>query len=223
VNAAVLSLDYRGFSWGTGQPNLTKLCGDAETCFTASLPLLEATGCGAVKRVAMGRSIGATCAAHIAAKFAGQVHGLVIESGLMSLKQLPMVQQMLPMLVGGPEQFAALNEPFDTLGSMAAVSCPLLVMHGRRDEIVPYSQGEACHGRCQGQDKVMKTFDTAGHNDVGLLYGSQWAEAVTELIGKALAFTEPFPAGTLVEAHSPNAAGLNGSHGDRLLRCGHFA
>jgi len=212
-SAAVLSLDYRGYSWGTGQPSLTKLCGDAETCFAASLPLLEKAGLGNAKRVAMGRSIGATCAVHIAAKRAGKIHGLVVDSGLMSIKGLPMVAQMGPMLLGGPEKFAQLKEPFDTLGKLAAVSCPLLVMHGAKDEIVPFSQAEACASRCPSRDKTAKRWDTAGHNDVTMIYGPQWKEALIELIGKALSFEEPFPSGCLVEAHSLSAAALNGLQG----------
>ena len=44
------------------------------------------------KRVLFGRSIGATCAVHLAANKARKVHGLVVDSGLMSIKQLPTVQ-----------------------------------------------------------------------------------------------------------------------------------
>jgi alpha-beta hydrolase superfamily lysophospholipase len=212
-NAAVLSIDYRGYSWGTGQPSLSKLCGDAEACFEASIPLLEKAGCGSAKRVAMGRSIGATCAVHIAAKKASKVHGLVVDSGLMSIKGLPMVATMGPMFLGGPDVFAALAEPFDTLGSMEAVSCPLLVMHGKNDEIVPFAQAQQCLAKCQGGQKVFKGWENAGHNDVLMMYASLWEEALTELFGKALAFTEPFPAGVTVETHSLSSADLNGLKG----------
>eukprot|EP00927_Polykrikos_kofoidii_P067670 TRINITY_DN63118_c0_g1_i1.p1 TRINITY_DN63118_c0_g1~~TRINITY_DN63118_c0_g1_i1.p1 ORF type:complete len:361 (+),score=58.34 TRINITY_DN63118_c0_g1_i1:63-1145(+) len=211
--AAVLSLDYRGYSWGTGQPSLTKLCSDAEECFAASLPVLEQAGCGEAKRVAMGRSIGATCAVHVAAKKASKIHGLIVDSGLMSLKGLPMVAMMGPMVLGSPEAFSSLAEPFDTLGSMRAISCPTLVMHGKRDEIVPFSQGADCHERCQSQDKTLKAWDNATHNDVYVNYAAEWAAAVTDLIAKAASFTDAFPAGSLVEAHSLSAEEMNGLQG----------
>jgi hypothetical protein len=212
-NAAVLSLDYRGYSWGTGQPSLTKLCSDAEECFAASIPLLEKAGCGAAKRVAMGRSIGATCAVHLAANRASKFHGLVVDSGLMSVKGLPMVAQMGPMLMGGPQMFAALPEPFDTLGKLPMISCPALVMHGRRDEIVPYSQAVECHKLCAGQDKVFKEWANAGHNDVGLTYENEWAKEIGDLIRKAAAFSEPFPAGAVVEASGAKGRILGPSNG----------
>mmetsp|Transcript_21442 Transcript_21442/g.49923 ORF Transcript_21442/g.49923 Transcript_21442/m.49923 type:complete len:422 (-) Transcript_21442:132-1397(-) len=212
-DAAVLSLDYRGYSWGTGQPSLTKLCSDAEVCFAASLPVLQSAGCGNAKRVAMGRSIGATCAVHIAAKRASQIHGLVVESGLMSVKGLPMVSTLGPTICGGVEGFLQLKEPFDTLGSLAAVSCPTLIFHGTQDEIVPFSQGIDCASRCASQDKTFKEFKDTGHNNLLMLHQSEWAEALKELFAKAMSFSEPFPAGAKVEAHSLSAAALNGQQG----------
>merc|ERR1719411_1196747 len=103
------------------------------------------------------------------------------------------------MLLGGPEAFAGLAEPFDTLGKLAAISCPLLVMHGKRDEIVPFAQASECHERCASRDKTFKEWETAGHNDVSLDYGSEWAAALVDLLGRAKKFSEPFPAGALVE------------------------
>ena len=46
-----------------------------------------------------GRSIGATCAVHLASKHPREVHGLIIDSGLMSIKQLPRVQMRLVLVI----------------------------------------------------------------------------------------------------------------------------
>ena len=94
----------RGYAWGTGQPSLTKLCADAEACFAAQVELLAAAGVPpSARRVCWGRSIGATCAVHLAARYAAGVHGLVIDSGLMSIKALPMVAMLGQQLLGGPQ------------------------------------------------------------------------------------------------------------------------
>merc|ERR1712217_414442 len=110
---ALLSIDYRGFSWGSGQPSLTKLCNDADDCFRQSGAVLAAAGCKDAKRVAMGRSIGATCAVHLAAYHAAEVSGLVVDSGLMALKEIPIVEMMAPQVLG-PQcatLFPSLKEP----------------------------------------------------------------------------------------------------------------
>jgi len=214
-NAALLSVDYRGFSWGTGEPSLTKLCDDAERCFLASQKLLDAAGCGGAKRVVHGRSIGATCAVHLASTYAGKVHGLVVDSGLMSIKMMPMVEMMAPMVFGpqGPQMFQTLPEPFDTVGKLPAVSCPALIMHGDKDDLIPVKQATLCHDKISSKQKMLKRFPTAGHNDVTALYGPQWGEEVTILIGQASDFVDPFPAGCLVEAHSLSTPTFNGMRG----------
>jgi len=212
--AALLSIDYRGYAWGTGQPSLTKLCSDTDECFTASQKLLQAAGCGGARCVAMGRSIGATCAVHLASHHASHIHGLVVDSGLMSIKQLPLVQQFAPMLFGGDmSKWEQLREPFDTLGKLAAVSCPVLVMHGDKDEIVPLAQAQQCHAKCAAQQKKLQVWPGAGHNNVGAMYGSQWASEIEALLCQAIAFENAFPAGATVETHSLSSDALNGLRG----------
>jgi len=212
---ALLSIDYRGYAWGSGEPSISKICSDAEECFKQADAVLSAAGCGDGKRIAMGRSIGATCAVHLAAKFAADIHGLVVDSGLMAVKQLPMVQQIAPQLLGpqGTQMLGALKEPVSTLSKLSAVGCPTLVMHGIKDEIVPVSQGVECHDKLPCAQKTLRQWENATHNDVTLNYASEWTALITKLVDDALAFHTEFPAGALVEAHSLSAAELNGLQG----------
>jgi len=211
--AALLSIDYRGYSWGTGSPSLTKLCGDTDQCFAASKAVLAAAGCGGAKRVAHGRSIGATCAVHLAAKRAGEFHGLIIDSGLMSLKELPTVQMIGPMIFPDPQVFQALKEPFDTVGKLSAISCPTMVMHGDQDEIIPVAQAQKAHEKLPTAAKHLKVWPGGGHNDIIARFGPQWSAAVQELLGLAVAFENAMPAGAVVEAHSLSTEALNGVQG----------
>lgn len=214
VGAALLSIDYRGYAWGTGKPSLLKLCSDAEDCFAASHQVLEAAGLGAARRVVHGRSIGATCAVHLASVEPDKVHGLIVDSGLMSIKQLPMVQMMGPMLFQqNPGMWQQLPEPFDTLGKLQRVVCPTLVMHGDQDEIVPIAQAVQCNQQVAAKQKKLQPWVSAGHNNVGMLYESQWRTCIKELLEQAAGYSNPFPVGALVEAHSLSAEHMNGQQG----------
>jgi len=215
VGAALLSIDYRGFAWGSGQAKLTTLCPDADACWKASQQVLDAAGCGSAKRIVMGRSIGATCAVHLAAMHAADVYGLIVDSGLMSIKQLPMVEMLAPQVLGPQAAmiFPNLKEPFDTYGKLASVSCPTLIMHGEMDEIVPIAQGQQCHERCASAEKKLLRWPTARHNDVLAVAGAEWGKEVLGLIGKALEFENALPAGALVEAHSLSNPTFNGLQG----------
>eukprot|EP00439_Symbiodinium_sp_Y106_P026928 s4666_g3.t1 len=212
--AAVLSVDYRGYAWGTGQPSLKKLCPDAEQCFLQSEALLQAAGVGEAKRVMLGRSIGATCAVHLAAKQARRVHGLIVDSGLMSIKQIPTVSMLAPMVFQGQtEKFAMLPEPFDTLGKLSSVGCPVLVMHGDKDEIVPYQQAVQCHEKLATGSKKLQCWIGAGHNDCWALYFEAWKQEVKTLLEQAASFEVAFPAGAMVETHSLSTETMNGIQG----------
>lgn len=227
LGAALLSVDYRGYAWSTGTPSLTKLCKDADACFAASHSVLEAAGCNSVRRILWGRSIGATCAVHLAANHTDKVHGLIVESGLMSIKKLPLVEQMLPQvgqqLLGahgaalasglGGGILGMLAEPCGTLDKMSKIRCPTLVMHGDKDEIVPVQQGIDCHKQCGSRQKLLRRWESAGHNDIPILHTAEWVTEITGLVSRALDFGSPFPNGVLVEAHSLSAAHLNGLRG----------
>lgn len=212
--AALLSIDYRGYAWGTGTPSLTKLCDDASHCFIASQAVLEAAGIGGKRCVLHGRSIGATCAVHLAARFGSKVHGLVVDSGLMSLKQLPTVQMLGPMIFAqNPQMFTMLQEPFDTLGKLANVSCPTLIMHGDQDEIVPFTQASQCLEKCAAPKKHIKCWNGGTHNDILLKFASGWKEEIVALLKDASEFECAFPAAALVELHSLSSAEFNGLRG----------
>merc|ERR1719291_910482 len=102
-----------------------------------------------------------------------------------------MVEQLADMLfAGNPGMLEKIEEPFDTLGKMKAVRCPTLVMHGDKDEIVPYIQAVQCHAACAAEHKVLKTWPGGGHNDIGMNFGSAWGKEVVALLDKAASYKD---------------------------------
>ena len=194
-NFAVLSVDYRGYGWSTGAPRLSALCDDAADAARAAPALLAAAG---VKGplVTMGRSIGAASAVHVASK-SGQdgvptVAALIVDSGLMSLVDLPMVASIAMMLgPAGAQLLQGSPDPMGTRAKCASVDVPTLVMHGERDEIVPVQQAHWCFDGIQNANKRKVIFPTATHNDVLLVAGPQWSSALAELLGVARGAAPP--------------------------------
>ena len=58
------------------------------------------------------------------------------------------------------------RDPFDNLAALEGVEAPVLVLHGRRDRVVPYEHGEAV---AEAAGAKLITFDGAGHNDVPVM------------------------------------------------------
>ena len=82
---------------------------------------------------------------------------------------------------------------FNSLGRAPQVSCPVLMLHGDADDIVPYRLGRKLFAALPGP-KAFVTLGRAGHNDTYLVGG----EAYFQLLA---AFTSD-PAATL--AHPPS-------------------
>ena len=71
AGVAVLSVDYRGYAWSSGQPKMSTLCPDAEKVHAQIPAILAKAGLSGLPVILFGRSLGATCAVHLATTFPG--------------------------------------------------------------------------------------------------------------------------------------------------------
>jgi pimeloyl-ACP methyl ester carboxylesterase len=187
-SAAVIAVDYRGYGWGTGTPSLGTLSTDADRAADAIPGILKEFGLGDLPLIAHGRSIGATCAVHLAATRPHQFCGLVLESGLMSVKDLPMVQPILQMMMPNLQQLLPqVPEPVQTLAKMRDVRVPTLITHGDDDKIVPFSQAQAALSSCGSAVKRLERVRRGGHNDLHSVALTQITEATQWLYKAATA------------------------------------
>jgi len=187
LGCALLVVDYRGFGWSTGTASIKKLSPDADEVAAALPKLLEEHSLSGAPLVLWGRSIGATSTVQLAVAHGDMFKGLIVESGLMDINSLPMVQQMSFMLPGGPALLTHLPDPLGTLDKLERVTIPALVMHGDQDEIVPVSQGQECHSRITSAEKTLKIFAGAGHNNVQSSHQEEYNEAFGTFIAKCRA------------------------------------
>lgn len=134
LGVACLLLDYRGYGASEGSPHEQGLYLDAEAGYDELARRLSAQGLGPERVVLHGESLGGAVAVELALR--RPVGAVVVESAWSSLSEL--AARLYPFL---PVRFL-LRERFDTQAKVARLSAPLLVLHGRRDEIVPFEHGE---------------------------------------------------------------------------------
>jgi len=120
----------------------------------------------------------------LASKHEDLFKGVIIESGLMDIKGLPMVMQMSFMLPGGPALLQNLPDPLGTMGKLTDVKLPLLVIHGDKDEIVPCSQGQSCHDDSSSEDKTLKIFEGGDHNGIAANFAEEYEATFVSFITK---------------------------------------
>ncbi|MBA2780431.1 alpha/beta hydrolase [Billgrantia kenyensis] len=155
LGLSVLIVDYRGYGRSEGRPSEE---GTAEDARTAWRWLTEQAEASPGEIVLFGRSLGAAVAAELAASLAPDVEpaALILESPFRSVPALG--QQLYPFL---PVRWLATLD-YPTERYVSEISAPILVIHSRDDEIIPYSEGEAVF-QAAGEPREMLTIQ-GGHN-----------------------------------------------------------
>jgi len=70
---------------------------------------------------------------------------------------------------------------YDNEGKALRLAVPLLVLHGERDEVVPYSQGRRVFEAAPGP-KRFHAIPRAGHNDTYVVGGDAYWDAVRDFL-----------------------------------------
>jgi uncharacterized protein len=167
----VLLFDYRGYGRSSGAPSEQGTYSDARAARAA---LLERPGVEASRTLYLGESLGGAVALELALELPPM--GLVLQSTFTSLRELSRVHYPFVPTAVVPDAYPSLRR-------IRRLRCPLLVLHGDRDEIVPLAHGRALHAAAPDPKRIV-VFAGAGHNDLVALSGARYAEAIASWAGE---------------------------------------
>lgn len=170
LGVGVFLFDYRGYGRSEGTPSEQGTYRDAEAAlaYVLSRPDVDAE-----RIVYFGRSLGAGVAVELATR--RPPFALILESPVPSIAEL--VRRHYPFLpVGG-----LLRTKYDSLSKIADVRAPLLVLHGDRDDVVPFESGRKLFDAA-GEPKRFYTIRGAGHNDTYVVGGREYFRALREFV-----------------------------------------
>lgn len=159
---AVFAYDYRGYGLSTGTPSVKGACVDILTAYRY---LRDNLGVPARQIVLYGRSVGGGPSVHLAAS--QPVGGVILQSTFTSAF---VVVTKVPLL------------PFDRFRNLALIDrigCPLLVMHGRRDGVVPFSHSLRLYARAAAPKRSL-WLDDVGHNSFPGMHEERFRAALVE-------------------------------------------
>ncbi len=172
---SVLLLEYRGYGASEGRPGEEGFILDA----MAGMEFLEEKSGGAGRVAVFGRSMGGAVAVGLASRH--PPGALILEAAFTSLEA--MGRTLYPFLPGF--LFRRLRGRFDTLEKMREVQAPVLVIHGTRDEIVPFSMGEALYAAAP-EARAWYPVREAGHNDVFWVGGREYFQELARFIRRSV-------------------------------------
>ena len=149
----VHAIDYRGYGASTGRPTERGLYRDVEATLDWLPPHLDR----GVPLVYWGRSLGTAMAAYAAAR--RRPAGLILESGFPDARSL--LRTSPPLAVLG--LFSSYR--FATATYAQRAQCPILVLHGDDDHVIPYALGRALYEELP-EPRTFVRIRGGDHNDV---------------------------------------------------------
>ena len=170
ANLAVLLFDYRGFGENPGSPSENGLKRDARA---AREYLLSRGDVDPQRLVYFGESLGSAVATELAIEHPPA--GLILRSPFTSLSDVGRHHYgFLPVRW-------LLRDRYATIGRIARVNAPLLVIGGDADRIVPIAQTRRVYDAAR-DPKTLLVISGADHNDDSLLTGREMIEGVLRFI-----------------------------------------
>jgi len=176
AGAEVVCFDYRGFGDSDGSPDEAGLAKDAR----AAWDFVVKSGVKPGSIVLHGESLGGAVAIRLAAELCAEntpPAGVITEATFprmssVASRQFPFVPVSL-----------ILSQTFPSIERIPNVTCPLLMLHGKVDDLVPIALGRELFAAApaQSQSGLAKQFvelPTAGHNDVGAADADEYLAAV---------------------------------------------
>jgi len=152
LGLSVFIIDYRGYGQSGGKTTEKGIYRDADAAWRH---LTEERGVAPGDIVIFGRSMGASAAAKLAAK--QQPLALIVESSFTSIPDI--AQEIYPWL---PARWLS-HLRHATRDYVQDVRVPVLIVHSRDDEIVPFHHGEAIFDAA-GEPRTLLVL-RGGHND----------------------------------------------------------
>ncbi len=181
AGADVLLFDYRGYGDNPGEPSEEGLAADARTVWRYAT---DERAMEPRRIIVYGESLGGAVATRLAAESCAAETppaGLILRSTFSTLADV--ARHHYPVL---PVQMLMV-EHYPSTDRIGHVTCPVLMLHGQQDTIVPYLLGRklfaaAPSAASNGTSKQFVDLPHADHNDVLDTEGELMQSAVTEFI-----------------------------------------
>ena len=135
LGVGVFIIDYRGYGLSEGRPSEKGIYMDAEAAFGY---LTDELGLDAERDVVLfGRSLGVGVAVEMGTRH--KVKGVILESGFTSIRDMARASgSPLPISI----VLMLFEARYDSLSKIGRVESPVMILHGDRDDTVPFWMAE---------------------------------------------------------------------------------
>jgi hypothetical protein len=171
LGISVFLFDYRQYGRSQGKISESGTYVDADAALQT---LQQRMDIDPAAILLFGRSLGSAVAVDLARRAPSRA--LILESPFTSVPD--MAAAVFPWLPIG----SWLRTRYDSLGKIPQVTVPLLVLHGDRDDVVPFAHGQRLFAAAN-EPKTFYTIPGASHNDTYLVGGEPYWQAWERFLG----------------------------------------
>ena len=162
IGFSVFAYDYRGYGTSQGTPTERNAYRDIETAYNYLTQQLRVPS---QRIIAYGRSVGGGSAVDLASR--KPVAGLIMESAFTTAFRVIVPIPILPF------------DKFRNIDKIKKLKCPVLVMHGKADDTIPFQHGQQLFAAAK-EPKLSLWVDEAGHNDVMWVAGDGYSDTLRQ-------------------------------------------
>jgi uncharacterized protein len=173
IGVNILAVDYRGYGKSAGKPDEAGVYHDADAAYDY---LLNQRHFRPQDIVIYGHSLGGAVAVNLASR--RPCGGLIVESSFTSARAMARRMFAVPAIA------YVVKSRFDSLRKIRDVRAPILVVHGTRDEVIPFAMGQQLFAAAP-EPKRFFPIAGAGHNDVLDVGGVAYMACLKDFVGKA--------------------------------------
>ncbi|MGQ3053939.1 MAG: alpha/beta hydrolase [Roseateles sp.] len=169
---SVLGVDYRGFGRSTaGLPSEAMAAEDARAAWDWLAGQHRDK-----RRFIFGHSLGGAIAVQLASEV-GDERGLIVEGSFTSIPDV-----VGSFRWGWLPVSPLITQRFDAAARVAQVGSPLLVVHGSRDNLIPYRLGQGLYERAR-EPKRFVLVEGGSHHNTNAVGQAQYRQALADLFG----------------------------------------
>ena len=181
LGVSLFEVDYRGYGKSEGSPDEAGLYRDANAAYQY---LLEARAHKPRDILLHGQSLGGAVAIDLASR--RECGGLIVESSFTSAREMARRMFLLPLLEYVPKS------RFDSRRKIGQVRCPVLIVHGTQDQVIPFSMGQELYQAAR-EPKSFLPVEGAGHADSFVVGSERYLERLRKFLGMAPAAASIVP------------------------------
>jgi pimeloyl-ACP methyl ester carboxylesterase len=179
IGITFIPVDYRGYGRSGGIPTVSAMMADSHVIFSYIRSWLRDNGC-AGPFIVMGRSLGSAPALELVSRHAGDIDGLIIESGF--ARALPLLRR----LGLNPDRYGLSEDGgFGNERKIMMYHGPTLIIHAEHDHIIPHDDGVSLRNASNGNYLKMLTIPRADHNTIFMHGMREYLAAVKDLASEA--------------------------------------